>query len=96
MVLSQAAIHFHKSVFLSSRSLPKSEKIPNSIKRSNLKLARLARKLRIQQEDTRYSGVIVVKTRAAYKAQRAKHRMMVRSIRIENNKKRSHPSNHLP
>ena len=62
---------------------PRSVSIPASIRRSNARLARSARRLRWQLNDGRYSGEIVEKTRAEYKMRKSEHRKAVRRKRTE-------------
>ena len=88
MVLSEAASLFNKSVLLTTKAIPRSIKIPASIKRSNTRLARSAKKLRIQLMDRRYSSLVVEKTRAIYTTQKALHKKLVRRIRMRDNIKR--------
>ena len=83
MVLTQAASTVNKTVKLSSKLSPRSVSIPASIRRSNARLARSARRLRWQLNDGRYSGEIVEKTRAEYKMRKSEHRKAVRRKRTE-------------
>ena len=88
MVLSEAALLFNKSVTISTAVLPKTHKVPVSIKTSNARLAKYARKLRIQLLDGRYHASVVEKSRTNYKTQKALHRQLVRRIRMQDNIKR--------
>ena len=88
MVLSQAALTVCKSLPVTMKSSPKSAKIPASIRRSNAALARTAKKLRIQSQDTRFSSIIVEQTRERFKSMKADHRRLVRRKRMADNNKR--------
>ena len=67
MVLSQAALLLNKTVEMSAKSSSKSLLIPSSIRRSNARLIRYAKKLRLQSNDHHFSDEIVEKTRKKLK-----------------------------
>ena len=88
MVLSQAASLLNKTIELSSKSSSKSLLIPAFIKKSNARLVRYAKKLRIQSNDSRFSEEIVERTRKDYKILKNEHRKAVRLRRAKDSMKR--------
>ena len=82
MILSESALMFNKSIQLATSTIPKSAKVPLAIKRSNNKLASIARKMRQQSQDRRFSPCILLQTRAKYKKVKSEHRRLVRRQRM--------------
>ena len=73
----------NKSVQLATPTIPKSAKVPGAIKRSNNKLASMARKLRQQSQDRRFTTCILLQTKAKYKKLKSEHRSLVRKQRMD-------------
>ena len=88
MVLSQSALLLNKSVSLSSNKSSKSAKIPQHIHRSNRRLAKIAKKLRVQSNSHEYTSEVLAKTKLKYKQMKAEHQKLVRLRIMEENSNR--------